>query len=166
MCKESLIDFSNYIIDKNGLIISKHWNREAKGSYSKGYLHVKLKTKDGKQDYFQKHRVIWLFFNGEIPENMQVNHINENKLDNRLANLNLLTPKENCNWGSRNGRMALAQSKRVIQEKPDGEIIIWQSTSECGRNGFNQGSVAAACRGEYSIHGGHYYKGSKWSYES
>ena len=42
------------------------------------------------------HRFIWECFFGEIPEGMQIDHINHNRLDNRLCNLRLVTPTENC----------------------------------------------------------------------
>ena len=51
-------------------------------------------------------------------------------------------------------------SKIVLQFTLDGEFIReWPSTKECGRNGFNQSSVAACCRGELKQ-----YKGFKWQY--
>jgi len=164
MCRENLIDFSNYEIHQDGTIISKHWNRPLKGRKLKGYLRVKLKLINGKQEEFQMHRVIWTYFNGDIPNGIQVNHIDENGTNNALNNLNLMTPKENCNYGTRNYRMAAAQSKIVLQIKSNGEIKEWTSTAECGRNGFNQGSVAAACRGEYSKQK-HHYKDSEWYYK-
>lgn len=53
--------------------------------------------------------------------------------------------------------------KKVYQYKLDGELVkVWNSTAECGRNGFNEGHVAACCRGEY---GHKTHKGYKWSYE-
>lgn len=46
---------------------------------------------------FQVHRFVLECFNGLIPEDEVVNHINNNKeLDNRLCNLQLMTRKENC----------------------------------------------------------------------
>ena len=41
------------------------------------------------------HRLIWQGFNGEIPEGMEIDHINTDPTDNRLSNLRLVTHKEN-----------------------------------------------------------------------
>lgn len=40
-------------------------------------------------------RLIWAYHYGEVPENMDVDHINNNCFDNRLENLQLLTREEN-----------------------------------------------------------------------
>lgn len=54
------------------------------------------------------------------------------------------------------------KGKTVYQYTIDGELIkVWNSTKECGRNGFCQVRVAACCRGDY---GCKTYKGYKWSY--
>ena len=52
-------------------------------------------------------------------------------------------------------KLSLAKSKRVIQLSLTGDFIKeWSSTNECGRNGFNQGHVAACCRGKLKTHKG------------
>ena len=53
--------------------------------------------KNSKVKKYFVHRLVWIAFNGTIPEGLQVNHINEVKTDNRLSNLNLMTAKENTN---------------------------------------------------------------------
>ena len=65
--------------------------------------------------------------------------------------------KKKMSEAHKNGK----QSKKVLQLSLSGELIReWSSTSECGRNGFNQSSVAACCRGERKTH-----KGFRWEYE-
>lgn len=43
------------------------------------------------------HRLVWETFCGEIPEGMQIDHIDGNPANNKLDNLRLVTPKENSN---------------------------------------------------------------------
>jgi hypothetical protein len=47
------------------------------------------------------HRVVWILHNGPIPDGMHIDHLNGNRLDNRLANLRLATPSQNL----RNAKM-------------------------------------------------------------
>ena len=75
------------------------------------------------------------------------------------------TYEENNNYETRNERISKAMtngklSKRVLQLSLDGDLIReWESTRECGRNGFCFSAVAACCRGELKSH-----KGFRWMY--
>ena len=77
-----------------------------------------------------------------------------------------VTSKENNDYGTRNERVAKAntngiRSKPVLQLSLSGDLIReWPSVGECGRNGFNKGAVAACCRGEKPQ-----YKGFRWEYK-
>ena len=127
-----------------------------------GYLAVHL-FKDGKGKMYKVHRLVWEAFNGPIPEGMQINHLNEDKTDNRLENLSLTTPKENCNWGTRNYRRAKALSKMVEQYTLDGvHFMTWFSAKgveeELGHLGFNRGHISECCQGKRKMHKGYIWK--------
>lgn len=76
----------------------------------KGYLRVYL-TKDGVSKEHYIHRLVWEAFNGKIPDNLVINHLSEIKSDNSLDNLEVITQKENLNYGTRNERAAKAICK-------------------------------------------------------
>ncbi len=134
----------------------------------KGYLQVAL-IKGNNFNSYPVHRLVALAFipNDDPKHKTQVNHINEIKTDNRACNLNWMTPKENVNWGTGQYRAVQKRKlngyynqKEVIQMTLDGEFVkIWPSTSEAGRNGFQQTSVSKCCRGVRNKH-----KGFKWKY--
>ena len=51
--------------------------------------------KDGVRKDCPAHRLVWTAFNGPIPAGLQVNHLNGNKTDNRLCNLEVCTLSQN-----------------------------------------------------------------------
>lgn len=71
-----------------------------KGYFDKdGYCRHSFRCTDGKQHGLQEHRMKWEYFNGKIPEGMVIDHkipISEGGT-NKLSNLRVVTPKENCN---------------------------------------------------------------------
>ena len=91
-----------------------------------------------------------------------MNHINEIKTDNRLENLNLMTCKENNNYGTHNERSANKRSKPVLQFTLE-DILIneYPSTKQVERdNGFNHSHISACCNGKYKQ-----MYGFKWKYK-
>lgn len=126
-----------------------------------GYLQIML-SKEGKRKWFKVHRLVYAAFNGAIPHDMQVNHIDEDKTNNRLENLNLMTPSENSNFGTRTERSANARSKSVVALDEAGNVVFeFPSTQEAGRNGFNKGNISTCCRGERRTH-----RGYRWKYKN
>lgn len=64
---------------------------EAGANHGRGYIVIAL---DGAQ--YLAHRLAWAIYYGAIPENMQIDHINGNRSDNRISNLRLASHAENC----------------------------------------------------------------------
>ena len=120
-----------------------------------GYYQVFL-YKNSIKKWYSVHRLVWEAFNGSIPENMQVNHINEIKSDNRLENLNLMTCKENSNWGTRNERVSIKMtngklSKVVLQFTLDNILVKeYPSIRQAEREtGFANSYIVNCCKGKY-----------------
>jgi hypothetical protein len=90
----------NYIVNKDGSIINKRTNKEVKFSLTiKGYLKARLhtplsKNPDGRKPYSQ-HRIIAMFYLEDYSNELQVNHKNGIKTDNRVENLEMVTCSEN-----------------------------------------------------------------------
>ena len=115
-----------------------------------GYLRVGLCDGE-KRKTLKVHRLVCQAFH-ENPDNKpQVNHINEDKTDNRASNLEWATARENSNFGTRNERLGKAQSKSVGQYTLDGDLVkAWQSVNEVQRRtGFSQGNISLAANGKY-----------------
>lgn len=161
-------DFNNYDVLEDGRIWSKVRKKFLK-PYTRpdGYQQVSLIDNEGKRHKQLVHRVCWMAVNGvwEIPEGYDIHHINECKTSNQIANLLLCSHQDNCNHGTRNTRIAKAMtnhpemSKRVGAYKNGELVMVFPSTNEAERNGFNFGNVAACCRGERKTH-----KGFEWKY--
>ena len=127
----------------------------------RGYYGVQLyKQSVGK--FYQVHRLVWEAFNGKIPEGLQVNHINEIKTDNRLSNLNLMTCKENINYGTGVERRAKSKSKSVLQFTLDNILVKeYPSTHQIEREtGFAQSNISKCCKGKRKQAYGY-----KWKYK-
>lgn len=124
-----------------------------------GYLHVFL-CKDGKPTYFLVHRLVLEAFNGKIPEGMQVNHIDEDKSNNSLNNLNLMTPKENTNWGTGIERKAKSQSKPVLQYDIEGNFLAeFEGQHDAERKlGICHENISSCCRGRIKTTHGYIFR--------
>lgn len=159
-------DYQNYEVFEDGRIWSKYSKKFLKPATTRdGYQKVCLVDNNGKKHMQYVHLVTWIAIKGEIPKGMQINHIDECKTNNAIWNLELCTPKYNNNYGSHNERSAASRSKRVAAYDKNGELqMIFASTNEAHRNGFNKGSVCNCCRNCYLREGNNVYKGFTWKY--
>ena len=150
-------DYTKYEVYPDGKIWSYSHKKWLKYFTNKkdGYQRVVLYNNEGKRKTFLVHRVIFEAVSGSpIPEGMQINHRSEVKTENMITNLELVSPKENINYGSGIERSAKARTNGVRSKQvgafKNGELVMtFPSTMECGRQGFNQSGVSACCRNCY-----------------
>lgn len=126
-----------------------------------GYVRARLR---GKAEYI--HRLVAKAFIPNPENKPQVNHIDEDKENNILSNLEWSTVKDNLNHGNRNKKMAATLSKvnsrkvRSICELT-GEVSEYNSIKEASAKGFNRGNISLCCNGKRR-----YHKGFRWEFIS
>lgn len=145
-----------------------------------GYLMVGL-YKNGKGKDFLLHRIVAMEFIPNPNNYPQCNHLDENKKNNCVENLEWCTAKFNINYGTRNEKMAAALkgrkrpeetvkkisaalSKPLLQIDPLTNKIIkeWESATEVKEKlGLNNRHISECCNGKLKSSGGF-----KWSYKT
>ena len=86
--------WNGYTISENGTIFNKNGSVKLLSLNAKGYLFSNFYYK-GRLHCHLAHTVVWWAFNGEKPPNHEVDHKNNDRVDNRLDNLQLLSKSAN-----------------------------------------------------------------------
>lgn len=151
-----------FLVNENGEVINEKTGNVLKPvKNSCGYYKVQ---KDGKQVDVQL-LVAKAFpeICGEWYKGCQINHLDEDKSNNSAYNLCVVSPSQNCLWGTRSERKTKAGSgikKEVYQYSTTGEFIkVWDSQSTASKElGINQTNISRCIKGVYKQAGGY-----KWS---
>jgi hypothetical protein len=137
-------------IDSNNHIVKEKYLKQKGGEYPRVVL-----SKNGKIKQFLTHRLVCIAFIPNIQQKKCVNHIDEDKKNNNVDNLEWVTYSENQNHGTKNKRCSekmknhTAISKRVLQMDLNfNKIKEWPSTKEVERElGFHNSNISRACLG-------------------
>lgn len=142
----------------------------------KGYLRVGLCGTDG-QHFKSVHRLVAEAFIPNTENKPQVNHLDENKANNVVTNLEWVTNRENAIYGTkikrtvantdfkakvRNTNYALigekqAKKVRAVHEVT-GAVLEFKSVQEAHRNGYYASAVSRCCNGKLPHYKGYYWE--------
>lgn len=149
-----------------------------------GYRKVCL-SKNGKINGKNVHTLVYETFIGSIPKGMEINHIDEDKINNAVWNLELVSHKDNLEWGTRGKRQSETikekyktdmvfreglidrisknwgkNKRKVKQYTKDGEFVKeWDSIKEAAIElGLKTPNIIACCKNKQKTCGGYEWK--------
>lgn len=141
-----------------GRVKNTKTNKIVKGTTrTDGYHQTRLQVYNNGKSILT-HRLVWLAFVGEIEEGMVINHINGDKSDNRLENLEKVSHQENMIKASTETNVW--NFSRVGEFNKEGEMLrIFANASEAAREiGILPSSMRNTIRRNGSCFNGLIYK--------
>lgn len=120
-----------------------------------GYLRVTL-VNNGNIQHQLVHRLVAEAFIPNPENKPQVNHIDENKENNCVENLEWCTRSENMNHGTRNLRASKTNSIPIVCIETG---VEYYGIKECARNmGLHDGNITSVLKGKRKHTGGYTFK--------
>lgn len=158
---------SRHVINKKGQIRNIKTGKLLK-TYKNRYEYIDL-WYDGKHHTFLIHRLVAEAFIPNPNKLLEVNHKDENKLNNDVNNLEWCDRKYNHNYGTILNRMHINMINRKDQSKPVNMFTLnnefvknFPSIMEAYRQtNINFRGISHCCKGERKTAGGY-----KWRYEN
>lgn len=159
--------FPNYIISESGEIVNITNGRKINPFINNLYYRVNLFVSKTEKKMCYLHRLMAETFIPNPENKKEVNHIDGNKLNNSLNNLEWVTRIENSQHSYKYGLQRAKRGKnnmkhkKVIQYNLNGEEIkVWDCVMDIQRElGFPSGGISNSCLGKNKTSYGY-----KWKY--
>ena len=156
-----------YMVSNKGRVKSldriDYAGRQLKGKILKqaetrgNYLIATL-SKEGKLKAHRVNRLVAIAFIDNHKGYDQAGHMDDDNQNNNVKNLYWTNSKENNTHNEKHKRCILKLSKRIVGVKGN-ESIIFSSSTEAGKNGFNASAIRNCISGLSNTH-----KGYKWEH--
>ena len=124
-----------------------------------GYKQAIL-SKNGKTKAFSVHRLVAEAYIPNPDNKPQVNHKNEVKTDNYINNLEWVTHKENCNYGTHNER--ISEKLKKVKCKPvlcvELNKVFESTLAAEAETGVSNSNISSVCNGRRKTAGGYHWQ--------
>lgn len=142
------------------------WKTKIIAQYPRnGYLRVPIEI-NGKKISKVVHRLVAFAFITNPDDYKEINHKDENKLNNKVENLEWCSRSYNCGYGSLREKMSEyykgkpKKSIKIYQYDLDGKLVkVWDSINQAKKRGFSHTCIIDVCKGNRKT-----AKGYKWSF--
>lgn len=154
--------FESYEVSKDGEVRNaKTGNIKKPQKDYQGYLRVHLRKNGKKYTYKIQRIVAFTWIPNDDPINKtDVNHIDENKENNCVENLQWVSHKQNMQHGTRTQRQKASKSKPVYYIDEESGVAVVYGSSTCTEiDGYSKTGVGQCCRGITKTH-----KHRKWRF--
>ena len=120
---KNINNYNNYMIDEEGKVFNTTTNKYLKGSIGEnGYKYYRL-SKNGKKKMFYAHRLVAEHFL-DNPKNLPIiNHIDGNKLNNNVNNLEWVSYSDNTKYWHQNSNNCRKITEYYTEDLPN---EIWK----------------------------------------
>ncbi len=133
---------------ETGILLRRATQKPAGYTNGRGWLRVKIAGV-----HYKVHRIVWKMHHGEDPPaNLQIDHINRDRHDNRITNLRVVTCKENIHNSEGGG----GHPKQIMLVNPNGQGKIYNSIKEAAESAnIHAGNLCKVLKGHRKICGGY-----------
>ena len=145
-------NYSKYKVSRNGEIYSKNIKRLSRITIlPNNYRKIKLKNDNNTYIDLYVHVIVAITYLNYIPSTNQyvINHIDGNKGNNNLNNLEIVTQKENMKHSVMINNHKIFR-RPVYYINDNGQIINYKSAKEASNNtGIDNSSILKSCKSNY-----------------
>ena len=138
---------TDYSVSNDGLVRKDTTNYILSQTSQQDYKHVTLNI-NGKQKRMRVHRLVAEAYIDNPENKPYVNHIDGNRGNNKVENLEWVTPSENTRHAIETGLFRSGVAREVIQYDLKGnEMMHYESASEAARQtGGSQAHITQCCK--------------------
>lgn len=153
-----IAEFPSYEVSSKGRIKDKKGLIHKTFDNGNGYLVVGLSA----NNHHYNRRVSRLVASAFLPNpenHKEVNHINEDKYDNRVENLEWCTRTYNVRYGNRTKKAVAKRARAVDRYDKDGTFVKrYNIMKDAIKDGFDNIMVCKCCKGNKKSHKGYIFK--------